>query len=569
VLKTFDYANVRLLPGRHRDQVEHARAFYGAYPDDNILKGFRRNAGLPAPGEDMGGWCTDTCSEIFGQLLGGLAKLGRATGDVALIEKSRRLFAGWLATLPPDGNPRLRLYDWEKLAGGLVDLHLYADEPDAMPALERLTRWAERTFDRTRMPADGHDFWGAGGNGTSEWYTLPENLYRAFQATGKTLFRDFADLWRYESFWAPFADGIPATVQPDHAYSHVNSFSSAAMAHAVTGERRYLDICRHAYDFMQTTQCYATGGYGPDERLMPPDGSLGRALDVMAYHAEEPCGAWAGFKLARYLIGFTGEARFGDWIETLLINTIGAALPPQPDGRVYYYGNYAMAGGTKQFYWQEWPCCSGTYLQDMAEYHNLVYFHAPGALHVNLYVPSEVTWQHDGQTVRLTQETGYPEVETTTMRLSLPSPSRFTLKARVPGWAAGMQWRVNGTPMDVIAAPGQWATLDREWHGGDVVELRIPMPLRLQPVDPQHPARAAIMCGPVVLAQDEACCRRPFCFHAGTKLETRLKREPAGLRFRILNTTPERHTRYLQPLYDFPQNWPYFVYFDLHKQPLY
>ena len=26
----------------------------------------------------------------------------------------------------------------------------------------------------------------------------------------------------------------------------------------------------------------------------------GRALDVMAYHAEEPCGAWAGFKLARY-----------------------------------------------------------------------------------------------------------------------------------------------------------------------------------------------------------------------------------------------------------------------------
>ncbi len=557
MLHAFDYQGVRLLPGRFADQVAHAAAFYGGYPDDSILKGFRRNAGLPAPGEDMGGWCSDTCSEIFGQMLGGLAKLGRATGDAALTAKARRLFAGWRATLPADGNPRLRLYDWEKLCGGLVDLHLYAGDQDALPVLEGLTRWASATFDRTRMVADGHDFWGAGGNGTSEWYTLPENLYRAYQASGNALFREFAEEWLYEGFWAPFADGVPETVKPNHAYSHVNSFSGAAMAHAVTGERRYLDICVNAYDFLLRTQCYATGGYGPDERLMPPDGSLGRSLDVMAYHAEEPCGAWAGFKLARYLMLFTGEARFGDWIETLLINTIGAALRPQPDGKVHYYGNYAMAGGTKQFYWQEWPCCSGTYLQNMAEYHNLIFFHAQDALCVNLYVPSEVEWNG----VRVTQETAYPEDEVVTLRLAMAAPRRFALKLRIPGWAAG------ATVDGAAVASGDWAVLEREWRDGDTVVLRLPLKLRLAPVDVQHPARAAILCGPVVLAQDEACCRRPFCFHAGTKLETRLVREP-GLRFRILNTTPERHTRYLQPLYAFPQNWPYWVYFDLHKQPL-
>ena len=37
----------------------------------------------------------------------------------------------------------------------------------------------------------------------------------------------------------------------------------------------------------------------------------------------------------------------------------------------------------------------------------------------------------------------------------------------------------------------------------------------------------------------------------------------SGLRFRILNTVPERHTRYLQPLYNLPGFWPYWVYFDL------
>ena len=36
------------------------------------------------------------------------------------------------------------------------------------------------------------------------------------------------------------------------------------------------------------------------------------------------------------------------------------------------------------------------------------------------------------------------------------------------------------------------------------VEIDIPMALRISPIDPQHPARAAILYGPAVLAQDEA-----------------------------------------------------------------
>ena len=46
-----------LLPSRFHDQVEQAREVYGALPNDDILKGFRREAGLPAPGDGMNGWC--------------------------------------------------------------------------------------------------------------------------------------------------------------------------------------------------------------------------------------------------------------------------------------------------------------------------------------------------------------------------------------------------------------------------------------------------------------------------------------------------------------------------------
>src|SRR5215472_10653529 len=569
IADTFNYEGVRLLPSRFLTQVDRARNVYGSIPDENILKGFRLSAGLPAPGTGMRGWCASTSAVIFGQLLSGLARLGKATGCSVLTNKAIALFEGWRETLPQDGSAQMRLYDWDKLICGLIDLHKYAGV-DTLPELRRTTQWAARTFDRSRHAADGHDFWGAGPGDTSEWYTLPENLYRAYELSGEELFKDFAETWLYEEYWRHFtATAEPEEVLPVHAYSHVNSFSSAAMAYAVTGNKRYLDVCINAYDFLQSTQCYATGGYGPDERLMPPDGSLGRSLDVNGFHAEIPCGSWAAFKLSLYLIRFTGDARYGDWIETTLLNAMGASLPTEPDGRTFYYGDYGMSAGRKSFYWHEWPCCSGTYIQNMAEYHNLIFFKDAKGIFINSFVPAEVRWVRDGQTVLVRQETDYPETEDSTVTIAVERPISFILRFRVPRWSKGASFTLNGAPLSISAEPGQWAAIDRTWVSGDRVIIRIPMELRAMAIDRQHPHRVAIMYGPVVLAQDEACCRRPFSLAPQTALVARLVKEGKSLRFRILNTVPERHTRYLVPLYSLPPFWPYWMYFDLHAPPLY
>jgi uncharacterized protein len=569
VLSTFDYDGVRLLPGRLLDQVLRARDVYFGVPNDDILKGFRRAAGLPAPGAGMRGWCAETSSCIFGQLLSGMARLSRALGDGALREKALTLFDGWRATLRSDGDARMRAYDWEKLVCGLVDLHLYAHCGEALPVLARTTEWAAATFDRSRQPADNFYFQGDGPTPTIEWYTLPENLYRAYAAGGGAAFKDFADVWLYEEYWTRFEDAAgPRDVAPVHAYSHVNSFSSAAMAYAVTGDSRYLRICENAHDFIRRTQCYATGGFGPDERLMPPDGSLGRSLELYAGHAEIPCGSWAAFKLCRYLMAFTGEARFGDWIETLLYNGIGAALPTEPDGRTFYYGDYRLSSGIKQYYWHEWPCCSGTYLQTIADYHNVIYFRSPRGLYVNLFVPSEVTWRQGGERLAARQDTGYPESPATTLSLSMERPVRMEIAVRIPSWSKDVRVDVNGAALRVETRPGAWALIEREWKPGDRLTVTIPLRLRTVPVDPQHPRRVAFLCGPVVLAQDEACCRRPFALDAGIEPEQRLVQE-GPRRFRILDTAPERHTRFLEPFYAFPAFWPYWVYFDLDARPLY
>ncbi len=569
VLNTFDYDGVRLLPGRLRQQAMQARDVYQSIPNDDILKGFRRAAGLPAPGNDMRGWCAESSACIFGQLLSGMARMSRATGDIALRDKALALFDGWKKTIDSDGNLRMRVYDWEKLVCGLVDLQSYAGCHEALTALEHTMAWAVRTFDRSRRPADNFDFQGGGPEKTTEWYTLPENLYRAYLISGNPAFKEFADVWLYEDYWSRFEETAdPIDVVPVHAYSHVNSFSSAAMAYAVSSDRRYLRICANAYDFLRQTQCYATGGFGPDERLMPPNGALGRSLELYAGHAEIPCGSWAAFKLSRYLMTFTGDARFGDWIETLLYNGIGAALPTEPDGRTFYYGDYRLSSGIKQYYWHEWPCCSGTYWQTVADYHNVIYFKDPHGVYVSLFVPSEVTWRQDGERVTLRQETDYPEAETTAFFFEMERPIRLALALRVPGWSTSFRVDVNSSRLDLQAKPGEWARIEREWKSGDQVTVRIPMTLRTVPVDRQHPNRVAVLWGPVVLAQDEACCRRPLALGPGTELEHRLVQE-GPVRFRILDTIPERHTRFLQPLYTFPAFWPYWMYFDLDAPPLY
>ena len=614
LLRPFDYDGVRLLPSRFADQVERARDTYSNAPDDDFLRGFREAAGRPAPGNHLGGWCKRDSSVIFGQIVSGLARLGRATGDDRLTAKAVRLFEGWRETAGLNGDARMGTYAWDKLVCGLVDLHLYADYAPALPYLAETTDWAARTFDRTRAPAGALDWDGRHPGGTVEWYTLGENLYRAYLASGDSRFRDFADVWRYERFWGMFAEtSRPTDAHTVHAYSHVNSLSSAAAVYAATGDARYLTIARNAYDYLRETQLFATGGYGPVERLLPVDGRLGESLEYHFDSAEIPCGAWSGFKLARYLTAHTGEARYGDWTETLLYNGIGAALPTLPGGKTFYYADYRIGVGEKLYFFEAWPCCSGTYIQNMADYHNIIYYRDDdGGLYVNLFVPSEVNWTVGGEPVTVRQTTAFPESETTTLTVSLARPTLFRLAFRVPGWAAGeITAMVNGERADLTPPPtpplphggrggesadgslprggsgdqatgspfpraeggwgvrSGWLAIEREWRPGDRIELRLPMSLALRPVDAWHPRRAAVTYGPVVLVED-ARFKRPFTLESGAALAERLVPDGPGLRFRPVTTRPQDiPTGAFQPFYSWPERLPYRMYLDLDREWIY
>jgi DUF1680 family protein len=562
-LQPFNYDGVRLSTGMLDSQFRATRAYYFAIPNDDILKGFRQRAGLRAPGNDLGGWYSgdptvtrwwskgDTFN-VFGQWLSGMARLSKAGNDEELSEKAVHLMIEWGKTIEDDGfffysrRPNAPHYTYDKTVCGLIDLYEYCGRTDALPLLEKITDWAIPSLDRIRK---------LNLSDPTEWYTLSENLYRAYRLTGNTKYKNFGDVWQYPAYWKFFTGGTEVAPYHYHAYSHVNTLSSAAMAYEVTGEEHYLKTIVNAYDWLERTQLYATGGYGPEEEMMPPDGSLSNSLETTFRSFETPCGSWAGFKLSRYLMQFTGEARYGDWIEKLVYNGIGAALPMAAQGQTFYYSDYRLGGGRKIYHIDgTWPCCSGTYPQVVADYHNVIYFKDQDGLYINLFVPSVVTWHYKQNEIAVEQETTYPESDITVLTVTPRDPATFNLKFRVPGWAEGATVKVNGVLQTVAARPGTWAEIRRTWKAGDRVAIQIGMRLKTVPVDAQHLQRVALVYGPVVLVQ-----KLESVLPASTgEILTRMPRGN-GLTF----SAPGQPVGDFVPFYKVGAGVPYNMYFDL------
>ena len=568
-LEPFNYNGVSLLDGMLKKQYLQTRDYYYNIPNDDILKGFRQQAGLSAPGKDMGGWCSRTTYVAFGQWLSGMARMYKATGDVAMRDKATHLMREWSKTI---AELHLGHYTYDKTACGLVDLYEYADLKEALPLLEKITDWSIKNLGRTRNPSSVKDHSGGRHAKEGEWYTLSENIYRAYQSTGDTRYKTFGDVWRYHHYWGMFTGKVPLNLKGLHAYSHVNSLSSAAMTYAVTGDPEYLETIVNAYDYFQKTQCYATGGFGPGELLVPEDGTLGRSVkaepDAFYGHwphlyydvgrsFETPCGSWAVFKLCRYLMQFTGEARYGDWMEKVLYNGIGAALPMSGRGKTFYYSDYRLGGASKVYYPAAWPCCSGTYIQAVADFHNVIYFKDRLGLYVNMYVPSEVIWNQQGERIKIRQETAYPESDTTSLTIQMKKKIRFRLRFRVPEWAQSATVELNGAKIDIVCKPGTWAEIEQEWNPGDRVKFRIHMQLKLVPVDKQHPHLFAVTYGPLVLVQVQDS---PSVLSLKDFSEC-LVSEEKSLVFRSL----WQSTGFFEPFYRVRYDLPYRMYFRLKK----
>jgi len=503
VIKAFDYKGIELNDGRIKQQFEIVKNEYLRISNDDLLIGFRKRANLPAPGKELGGWYTADSFHIFGQILGGLSRMYAATGDSQCLEKVNILIAQWTKTIDPNGffyytvKPNAPHYTYEKMVGGLVDAYVYCGNKQTAESLSRITDWAIKNLNREKV-------YGRNSGLENEWYTLSENLYRAYLATGDEKYKEFAQVWDYTEYWDIFAqDGnIFDRWRDYHAYSHVNATNGAGAAYQVTGQEHYLHTLINAYDYFNTHQCWVTGGYGPRERFKKNRAELIDSLCLDERHFETQCGSWAVFKLCKYLLTYTGDARFGDWIEKLLYNGIGATLPSDADGSIQYWSNYNVFGASKQNS-SEWSCCAGTRPEVVADYYDLIWFKDSDNVYVNLYVPSTLKWKFANADVTISQKGVLEESHTIDFTINLSKKAKFGMNFRMPGWLnQPVLAKVNGKSVDITQNQKHWAVLKQTWNDGDKITLTMPMSITVNQIVPEKIYPLALTYGPVVLAVD-------------------------------------------------------------------
>ncbi|HVH50439.1 MAG TPA: beta-L-arabinofuranosidase domain-containing protein, partial [Candidatus Bathyarchaeia archaeon] len=279
-LSVFPYSSVQLLDGPLRRQFDHNHDLYLHLDDDALLKPFRARTGLPAPGPDMGGWYDDATDfspmenfhafipgHTFGQYVSALSRAYAITGSKPTQEKIHRLVVGYAQTVEPTGkfyvDYRLPAYTFDKTCCGLIDAHEVAGDSAALDVLWRSTQAVlphlpEKALSRAEQRARPHkDI----AYTFDETYTLPENFFLAYQRSGDSRYRDLAVRFIEKEYFDPLAEN--QNVLPgEHAYSHVNAFSSAMQAYLVLGDEKYLRAAKNGFRMVQE-QSYATGGWGP------------------------------------------------------------------------------------------------------------------------------------------------------------------------------------------------------------------------------------------------------------------------------------------------------------------
>ena len=516
-LQTFAYSDVTLSSNLHQQQLTNTHAVLIGLNEDGLMRPFRVMSGLPAPGDDIGGWymykadydyrkdSAGLCpGGTFGQWVSALSRYYAITGDAATRQRVLALNRAFAKSVGAGffQKNRFPAYCYDKLVCGLIDSHQFANDPDAFAILDKTTDLA-----LPELPPHAIDrevSWRPGKEGdisynSDESYTLPENLFLAYQRGAGDRYQQLAVRFLLDkTYFDPLAAG-KNVFAGKHAYSYVNALNSAMQAYFTLGSKMHLRAARNAFDMLLTTQSFATGGWGPDEQLREPNtGALAASLVDQHQSFETPCGAYAHFKLTRSLLRVTRDAGYGDSMECVMYNTVLGAKPLQPDGTAFYYSDYSYQGH-KGYSRHRWPCCSGTLPQIAADYHISAYFHDVNDLYVNLYIPSMLNWQNPNARGSLTLTGEYPFAEVILLELKLDRSAEFSIHLRIPEWTKDASVSVNGKRQPTELKPRTFANLHRQWKTGDRIELHLPMTTRLEAIDPQHPDIVALMYGPLVL----------------------------------------------------------------------
>lgn len=508
---SFDLGDVKLLDGPFKDNMERDGKWLLSINNNRLLHSWRVNAGMQSNARPYGGWeglDVELRGHTVGHVLSGLALMYASTGDIAYKNKGDSLVnalaeiqqvlnqGGYLSAFPQnlinrvmEGKPVWApWYTLHKIMAGLVDMYQYAGNKKALEVVTRMSDWAYHKLENlsSEQLAVMH---------RTEFGGMIEVAYNLYGITGNSNDKKLAEFFYHHSVLDPLSQKQDK-LNRLHANTQIPKIIGEARGYELTGDENERTIADFFWQTVIDHHTYVTGGNSDHEFFFEPD----QISKHISRATTESCNTYNMLKLTRHLFTWTADVKYADYYERALYNHI-LASQDQETGMVTYFlpytpGTFKTFSDKENSFW----CCVGTGFENHAKYGEGIYYHNENGIYVNLFIPSELTWNEKG--IKLVQQTKFPEEATTHITIEEVRNGQISVYIRYPSWASsGATVSVNGKKVKISQKPGSYIALNRNWKVGDKIDVTYPMSLRLVPTN-DNPDMAAVVYGPVVLSGD-------------------------------------------------------------------
>jgi len=264
----------------------------------------------------------------------------------------------------------------------------------------------------------------------------------------------------------------------------------------VGGDRRILEACLNAWKDIVDKRLYLTGAASYGE-LFHDDYDLPNVANV-----GETCVTVTWLQFNAQLLRLTGEARFADQLERVVLNQLLGAQRPDCSA----WGYYVQMEGQKPYSDSlDGHCCLSSGPRGVALIPTFATSTDADGVVLNLYDAGTARLQlRNGSPVSLVTETHYPSAGRVRVKVEPLVTEKFSIKLRIPAWCRTASIAINGRKWEAKTGSDGYVALRRTWSPGDIIELDLKLEPRVILGDHRNQGKVAILYGPLVLAADDA-----------------------------------------------------------------
>lgn len=522
----FPLSQIRLKPSIFLTSIEANQRYLLSLSPDRFLHNFRKGAGLETKGEVYGGWeARGIAGHSLGHYLSAVSLMYAQTGKPEFRDRAayvlselktiqakhgdgyaggttvgrngqevdgkvvyEELRKGDIRTSGFDLNGGwVPLYTYHKVFAGTLDAHQHAGLTDGLSVATGLGDYLGTILEGL-SDAQIQEILRAEHGGLTESYA------ELYARTQNPRWLTLSQRLRHRAIVDPLAAGRDE-LAGKHANTQIPKIVGSARLYELTQNAEDARIARFFWQTVTHDHSYVIGGNSDHEHFGAPR-QLANRLDQQTCEA---CNSYNMLRLTRHLYGWSGDAALFDFYERAHLNHIMSQQDPQTGMFTYFTGLASGLGRVHSDPTNDFWCCVGSGMESHSKHGESIYWKRGDGVAVNLYYASTL----NAPEAQLDMDTAFPLSDQVVITVR-KAPKALLL--RVPGWCAAPVLRLNGKAAGV--RQGGYLRLTG-LKSGDRVELRLPMPLRVEAM-PDDAKLIAFLSGPLVLAGDLGPSDQPW-----------------------------------------------------------